>query len=595
MKKFIPLLFITLFFSIQLINAQNAPVSTIGNVATSGTTALVPITVTGFTNIGGCDLLFNYDPAIATATSVTLGPGIGQYFFGVDIGTPGKISITWVFWQLGIPGQSLPDNSVFLNITFEKANYGYSAIEFDQSLPDNCLWADDSFNELNDNPNSTYYVNGSVTFLNNIGFQLDLKVFLEGPFSISEMGTSLNSKGFIPLSQPFNTPPWNYTGTESVSSIPNLDVVDWVLVELRDTSEAALALPGTVIARKAGFLLKNGSVVGLDGASNMIFSESLSQNLFAVVIHRNHLSVMSSEPLTLVGGVYSWDFTDELSKAYLDGQKQIGSFVFGMIGGDAVGNGTVGTQDINMVWKPDAGKQDYLVSDLNLDSQVSNQDKNDIWLPNSGAMSMVPTSAGFTCGSPFTDTRDGQSYYTVQIGTQCWMSENMNIGTMLPGNSNQQNNSVIEKYCYNNNTANCDVYGGLYQWHEMMQYEIIEGSQGICPDGWHIPADAEYTALTDFLGGESVAGGKMKESGFAHWNSPNTGATNQSGFTALPGDYRNTNGSFSSLGNYAFFWSSTESTSVNAWYRRLYYNIDDVYRVNHNKNYGFSVRCLQDN
>ena len=83
-----------------------------------------------------------------------------------------------------------------------------------------------------------------------------------------------------------------------------------------------------------------------------------------------------------------------------------------------------------MVWKPDAGNQDYLDSDLNLDTQVSNQDKNDIWLPNLGAMSMVPTSAAFTCGSPFTDTRDGQSYNTVLIGTQCRMAENLNIGTM---------------------------------------------------------------------------------------------------------------------------------------------------------------------
>ena len=153
-----------LCMSYYFISAQNAPISAIGTVETYNDTAIVSITVTNFSNIGGCDLLFNYDPTFAVATSVTLGPGIGQFFFGSDIGTPGIISVTWVFYQPGNPGLSLPDNSVFLNITFERANYGYSAIEFDHSLPDNCLWADGDFDELNDIPYSTYYINGSIAF-----------------------------------------------------------------------------------------------------------------------------------------------------------------------------------------------------------------------------------------------------------------------------------------------------------------------------------------------------------------------------------------------------------------------------------------------
>jgi uncharacterized protein (TIGR02145 family) len=106
---------------------------------------------------------------------------------------------------------------------------------------------------------------------------------------------------------------------------------------------------------------------------------------------------------------------------------------------------------------------------------------------------------------------------------------------MISGGKDQADNGVIEKYCYEDTASNCDIYGGLYSWDEMMQYSYTEGGQGICPQGWHIPTSAEYNALSDFLGGENVSGGKMKETGTAHWNSPNTGATNSSGFTALPG------------------------------------------------------------
>ncbi len=130
------------------------------------------------------------------------------------------------------------------------------------------------------------------------------------------------------------------------------------------------------------------------------------------------------------------------------------------------------------------------------------------------------------------------------------------------------NNSIIEKYCYNNSTANCDIYGGLYQWNEMMQYTTTPGAQGICPaTGWHLPTDAEWTILTTFLGGEGIAGGKMKttgtiEAGTGLWYAPNTGATNESGFTALPGGYRSDNGDFDGLGYYAYFWSSTEINTI---------------------------------
>ena len=203
------------------------------------------------------------------------------------------------------------------------------------------------------------------------------------------------------------------------------------------------------------------------------------------------------------------------------------------------------------------------------------------------------TLADWYCGNPIIDSRDGQSYNTVQIGTQCWMAENLNIGTRIDGSGNQTDNSTIEKYCYSDNTSNCDIYGGLYQWDEMMQYVTTEGVQGICPSGWHLPTDAEWTILTTFHGVESVAGGKMKETGTTHWNAPNTGATNSNGFTALPGGYRDTDGSFYELTGSAGFWSSSED-GTDAWARYLFYDDEAVHRFPDAQAYGISVRCVRD-
>jgi uncharacterized protein (TIGR02145 family) len=207
---------------------------------------------------------------------------------------------------------------------------------------------------------------------------------------------------------------------------------------------------------------------------------------------------------------------------------------------------------------------------------------------------LIITPAAFVCGTPITDTRDGKTYYTVLIGTQCWFAQNLNVGTRINGTSEQTNNSIIEKHCYNDLETNCNTYGGLYQWNELMNYVTTEGARGICPSGWHIPSDAEWTILITFLGGEAVAGGKMKEAGTAHWLSPNTGATNSSGFTGLPGGYRHPDGSFALLTYYGYLWSSSQSVATYAWIQRLYYTLEAVNRLNYIKTDGFSGRCVQD-
>jgi uncharacterized protein (TIGR02145 family) len=165
---------------------------------------------------------------------------------------------------------------------------------------------------------------------------------------------------------------------------------------------------------------------------------------------------------------------------------------------------------------------------------------------------------------------------------------------MIPGTQEMSNNSMIEKFCYDDNPANCISNGGLYQWDEMMQYTTTPGVQGICPPGWHVPDDAEWTTLTTFLGGDAVAGKKMKEAGTVHWASPNTG-TNSSGFTALPGGSRIENGGFGEdLSYFATFFSSSEYNGPNSWFRWLIYDWDNVTGGWVDKKLGYSVRCVQD-
>jgi uncharacterized protein (TIGR02145 family) len=205
----------------------------------------------------------------------------------------------------------------------------------------------------------------------------------------------------------------------------------------------------------------------------------------------------------------------------------------------------------------------------------------------------------FQCGDMLVDERDGNAYATVQIGDQCWMAENL---AYLPqvSPSSQGSNSDPYYYVYGYEgtdvnaakaTDNYNHYGVLYNW---------PASLSACPEGWHLPTDTEWTVLTGYLGGESVAGGKMKSTRTApephpRWNSPNTGATNSSGFSALPGGGRSTGGSFDDAGHHGYWWSSSEFAGSNAWYRHLSYVYAQVGRYGYNKSLGFSVRCLKDN
>jgi len=189
---------------------------------------------------------------------------------------------------------------------------------------------------------------------------------------------------------------------------------------------------------------------------------------------------------------------------------------------------------------------------------------------------------------------EGKCYTTRLIGDQCWFRENVNAGIRIDANVSQSDNGIIEKYCYNNNPVNCDVYGGLYQWYEAMQYSNQQGTRGICPEGWHLPTDGEWNILSNLLGGETSAGGPIKEAGYEHWIQPNTGATDSTGFCALPAGMYFDNG-FHHFRTNIEYWSSTNSYGPYAWYRILYNNNAQLVRTNYyEKTTARSVRCIRD-
>lgn len=227
----------------------------------------------------------------------------------------------------------------------------------------------------------------AYTNLNNVT-TLDVKVFLEGPFNGTDMNTFIN--GELPLLQPYNTAPWNYPGAETVTSIPNANIVDWILIELRDAPNATSATPATAVERQAAFLLNDGSVVGLDGSSLLTFNHSINQNVFVVVFHRNHIATMSANALVEAAGIYSYDFTTGVDQAYgAFAQKEIATGIWGMFGGDMDASGEINLLDKN-IWDSNAGTNGYQNIDVSIDNQISNQDKNDVWIGNIGKATQVP-------------------------------------------------------------------------------------------------------------------------------------------------------------------------------------------------------------
>ncbi len=204
-------------------------------------------------------------------------------------------------------------------------------------------------------------------------------------------------------------------------------------------------------------------------------------------------------------------------------------------------------------------------------------------------------------GNTITDY-DGNVYTIVEIGSQSWLGQNLktthyNDGTPIP----LQTVALIwdtlstNAYCwYDNDISNKEPYGALYNWY--VGNSAVNGGKNPCPAGWHVPDDDEWTALTDYLGGASVSGGKLKEAGTAHWFTPNSGATNETGYTALPGGFRGTGGAFCELGKKGMWWTTYghPTFTSSGYYRSMSFSSPGVYRSNMGKSLGMSIRCIKD-
>lgn len=387
----------------NLIFGENASVA-----GTPSSTAMIEATGTGqvrklFNSIGSfmfpvgdSNVTAKYSPVTINFTSATFAPG--------------------AYAAVNLSNSAYSDPLIagsYLNRYWNLSQSGISTFSCDavfQYLPEDVTGQENTINSVMIAPTPAVFydpdnvvlhqliINGLSSFGTFTGTKLNeflnLTVFLEGSFnSVSNtMNTDLNTNNLIPLTQPFNTAPWNYAGLENVASIPS-GVVDWVLIELRDAATPAAALPATDLTGwpKACFLKSDGSIVDLDGTSlPSIGNQTITNSLFAVVRHRNHVAIMSNVGLINVAGTYAYNFSTAITQAYGGnaGYKQINTGVFGMVGGDVDADGSLLSTDYN-IWASNYGLPGiYLNSDLDMDGNVLLSDYNK-WAANFGISNII--------------------------------------------------------------------------------------------------------------------------------------------------------------------------------------------------------------
>jgi uncharacterized protein (TIGR02145 family) len=345
-----------------------------------------------------------------------------------------------------------------------------------------------------------------------------------------------------------------------------------------------------------------------DGTATLSFPDQLvGQQYYVVLKHRSSIETWSKQPLSFSANTY-FNFTGtqqfpQVSTTTISNIQNNTAQSGGTISSDGGSSVTVR----GVCWSTSPGPTVALSNKTTngsgsgtFNSSITGLQPSTTYYIRAYATNGVGTGYGqqltFTtlAAGQFTDI-DGNIYDTIAIGTQVWMKQNLKVskyrnGDPIPTNLNNttwQNTTSGAYAIYNNTASNDSIYGKLYNWY------AVADSRGLCPTGWYVPGDAELLTLENFLGGSSVAGGKMKAVS-SLWTAPNTGATNSSGFTGLPGGGRNYVGTYSGIGYYGGWWSSGQYSTPDAWYRGLYYNDGSGYRSLSTKRNGFSVRCVRD-
>jgi hypothetical protein len=359
------------------VGSQPSPIYKVDSLFVGGPQSVsLEVRVKQYTNIGSTSLTLLYDPSLLSTPTVTPNASLGGVF-NYSVPTPGRINISWY----NVSGVTLANNASFCTLAFTYAGGTAPITFYDSGMECISSTVVPSSSLLYDLPQSTYYINGLV----GIGTTpvLNVKAFLQGPYlGSSTMSTILNTKGSIPLTQPYNVAPWNYSGTESVTSIPS-GVTDWVLVEFR-TGVAN----STIIARKACFIKSNGMIVSLDGTSLPTITGINSGNYYIVIRHRNHLAIMSASPASLNAASVLYDFTTSQTQAYGGGMKNVSTGVWGMFGADGDANNSLQSSDYTL-WRINSGSNGYISSDYDLDNTAQGSDYT-LWRINSGFSTTFP-------------------------------------------------------------------------------------------------------------------------------------------------------------------------------------------------------------
>jgi uncharacterized protein (TIGR02145 family) len=362
------------------------------------------------------------------------------------------------------------------------------------------------------------------------------------------------------------------------------DEADEVTVALYSPSNVNQAVATTTV------------VLATNGTATAEFDATLltESNYYIALQHKNTIKTWSATPVAITNGT-TYDFTTAASQAYGNNQIEVAPGIYALYSGDMNQDGTINEADFPIFTTANTtAAHGYIVSDLNGDGSVDLLDY-PIY-KNNADISVVEKRPIVVA-----------SLHNVTIGTQVWQSTNLDVATYRDGTPIPQvtdptawANLTTGAWCYyNNDPANGAIYGKLYNWYAVAGIHDNDPNTPnkiLAPEGWHIPTDAEWTTLTTFLGGESVAGGKMKATGTSLWQSPNTGATNSSGFTGLPGSCRVINGEFniSGFGVLSYWWSLFELNITSAFGQNLFSDVGHTSGYDYEKGYGFSVRCLRD-